>query len=119
MAKENKIKNVKEYQSFCKNTAQRFSDKEKEILTWGLGVTGEAGDVASCIKKPFSHKNDQREGIRENIGDTLWYIAMICNYFDWNLDEILNENIQKLKKRYPGGFTQKDAKRKRTDWNEK
>jgi len=44
---------------------------------------------------------------------------MICNYFDWNLDEILNENIQKLKKRYPGGFTQKDAKRKRTDWNEK
>jgi hypothetical protein len=44
---------------------------------------------------------------------------MICNYFDWNLDEILNENIQKLKKRYPRGFTQKDAKRKGTDWNEK
>ncbi len=46
---QNKIKNVKEYQNLCKNTAQRFSDKEKEILTWGLGMAGEAGDVASCI----------------------------------------------------------------------
>ena len=113
------LKNLKEYQKLCKKTAQKFRDKEKEILTWGLGIVGEAGDVAGCIKKTFSHKNDQKKGIRENIGDALWYAAMICNYFDWNLDEVLNENIQKLRKRYPKGFTKKDAKRKGIDWNEK
>jgi len=113
-----KIKNISEYQNLCKKTAQKFKDKEKEILTWGLGMVGEAGDVAGCIKKTFSHKNDQKEGIRENIGDTLWYTAMICNHFNWDLGEILTENIKKLKKRYPKGFTQKDAKRKGTDWNE-
>ena len=116
---KNKIKNLKEYQKLCKKTAQKFKDKEKEILTWGLGIAGESGDTAGCIKKTFSHKNDQRAGIRENIGDTLWYAAMICNFFGWDLDEILNENIAKLKKRYPKGFSKKDAKRKGIDWNEK
>lgn len=114
-----KVKNLKEYQKLCKKTAQRFKDKDKEIMTWGLGVAGEAGDLAGCIKKTFSHKNDQISGIKENLGDTLWYMAMICNYFDWDFDEVLAENIEKLKKRYAKGFSQKKAKRKGIDWNEK
>ena len=120
MEKEKKY-NLKEYQKFCKKTAKRFIDKEKEILSWGLGIAGEAGDVAGCIKKTFSHKNNQKDGIRENLGDTLWYTAMICNFFDWDLEEILEENIKKLKKRYPDKFRLKDARRKgiRIDWNEK
>ena len=46
---------------------------------------------------------------------------MICNFFDWDLQEILKENIEKLEKRYPDGFTIKDASREgtRVDWNEK
>lgn len=44
MAKQ--VKTLKEYQKLCKKTAQRFKDEEKEILTWGLGIAGEAGDVA-------------------------------------------------------------------------
>lgn len=90
-------------------------------MTWGLGVAGEAGDIAGCIKKTFSHNNDQKSGIRENIGDMLWYAAMICNHFGWDFDKILKENIEKLEKRYPKGFTTKNAKRKgkRIDWNEK
>ena len=113
------LNNLREYQKLCKKTAERFKSKEKEIFTWGLGIAGEAGDVASCIKKTFAHKNNQEDGIRENIGDTLWYAAMICNFFDWDLEEILEENIKKLKKRYPKGFNEKAAKRKGIDWNEK
>ncbi len=111
--------NLKEYQEHCRKTAKKFNTKTEEILTWGLGITGEAGDVASCIKKTFTHDNDQTHGIRENVGDTLWYIAAICNFFNWDLNEILKENMEKLKKRYPNGFTEKDAKRERIDWNEK
>ena len=112
---------LKEYQVLCKKTAVSLDDKEKEILTWGLGITGEAGDVASCIKKTIIHKNDQRLGIRENLGDMMWYTVMICNFFDWELEDILKENLEKLKKRYPQGFTEKDASRNGTkiDWNEK
>ena len=108
-----------EYQFLCKATAKKFNTPVEEILTWGLGITGEAGDVASCIKKTFMHDNDKRDGIRENIGDTLWYTAMICNFFGWNLQDILEENIKKLKERYPKGFTIESAKREGAmiDWN--
>ncbi len=110
-----------EYQRFCQLTAKHFDNKTEEIMTWGLGISGEAGDVASCIKKTFAHENDQKDGIRENLGDTMWYLAMICNYFDWNLQDILDENIAKLSERYPGGFDKVRASRGGTmiDWSEK
>ena len=111
--------NLKEYQDLCKQTAKKFETQEKEAMTWGLGIAGEAGDVASCIKKTFAHDNDVKEGIKENLGDTLWYAAMICNFFNWDFDEVLNDNIEKLKKRFPNGFTIKDAKREKIDWSEK
>jgi len=117
------MKNISlsEYQKICLKTAKKDKDKVREIFNWGLGIAGEAGDVASCIKKTHAHGNDQRIGTRENLGDTMWYLAMICNFYGWNLNEILNENIQKLQKRYPKGFSHKRAQRGGTkiDWNEK
>ena len=113
---------LSEYQKLCKKTAKVFDDPDKEIMTWGLGIAGEAGDVAGCIKKTTSHGNDQRIGTRENVGDTMWYMSMICNFYGWKLDDILAENIDKLKKRFPAGkFTTEHAARKgtRVDWNEK
>ena len=114
---------LKDYQELCKKTAKKFDNDEKEILTWGLGIAGEAGDVASCIKKVHVHGNHSvKEGIKENLGDTLWYVAMICSFYGWDLKEILKENISKLEKRYSEGkFTEKDAQRGGTkvDWNEK
>ena len=60
----------------------------------------------------------KKKGIRENIGDTLWYIAAICKFHGWNIGDIMKENIQKLNLRYPKGFNFNDAKRERIDWNE-
>ncbi|MBU2540068.1 nucleoside triphosphate pyrophosphohydrolase family protein [Patescibacteria group bacterium] len=112
--------NLKDYQKLCKTTSKKFKDKEKEIMTWGLGISGEAGDVAGCIKKTYSQNDDQKNGIRENLGDTMWYIAMICNFYGWNLNDVLKENINKLKKRHPKGFSYKGCRKdKRNDWNEK
>ena len=110
-----------EYQKFCKEIALPYETKEKEILTWGLGIAGEAGDVAGCIKKTYCHNDDQTLGIKENLGDTMWYIAQICSFYGWSLDEIIENNFEKLKKRYPKGANFKDAARggKRVDWNEK
>lgn len=112
---------LNQYQELTKRTASNFKDKEKALTNWGLGVAGEAGDLAGCIKKTLFHDNDQSDGIRENIGDTMWYLAMICNTMGWKLEEILDENIAKLAKRYPTGFNFEAAKRGKTriDWMEK
>lgn len=113
---------LKEYQKLVKTTAKgNYKNKNDEIANWGLGVSGEAGDLAGCIKKTVFHGNDQTAGIRENVGDTMWYLAMICNFYKWDFEEVLAENIDKLRKRYKKGFTSKEASRKgtRIDWNEK
>ena len=109
---------LKTYQKACRLTAKKFKSGDLEIATWGLGVAGEAGDVASCIKKYYAHQNKEvKDGIRENIGDTLWYTAMICNFFGWQLSDVLNENHKKLLARYPKGFTLKKAQRKMIKWS--
>ena len=112
---------LKDYQRLCLQTAKKHADNEKELCNWGLGLAGEAGDVAGCIKKILFQGNDQHAGVRENIGDMMWYTAMICNHFGWDLSEILQENVAKLQARYPKGFSLKRARRKgtRIDWNEK
>lgn len=71
----------KKYQKFCDRVFLHQENKEKEIMLLGLGISGEAGDVAGCIKKTYGHKDNQTEGIKENLGDTMWYIAAICNHF--------------------------------------
>ncbi len=109
---------IKEYQKLCERSAKKYRDKEKEIMSWGLGISGEAGDVSGCIKKTYSHKDNQKSGIRENLGDTMWYIAMICNFYGWSLEEVMEENIKKLKRRHPKGFSHQGCRNdKRRDWN--
>ncbi len=107
--------NLNEYQKLCKLTARKGKDVNEELCAWGLGVSGEAGDIASCIKKLVFHKNDSiKEGIKENIGDMMWYASMICNSLGWDLNEVLEENIKKLKERYPKGFGEVEAQREGT-----
>jgi len=97
------------------STAKEGLTQEEELCNFGLGVSGEAGDIASCIKKLIFHKNPAiKDGIRENIGDMMWYTAMICNNMGWSFEEILGENISKLKARFPEGFTEEAAQRKGT-----
>jgi len=111
--------NLNEYQRLAEKTAKKdFATREEAIMCWGLGITGEAGDVASCIKKTFAHKKDVSEGIKENLGDMMWYAAMVCNFFGWDMDEILEKNIKKLKERYGSeGFNYNSVDREMIKWS--
>lgn len=111
--------NLSEYQELCKRTAKKdFKTMTEEISTWGLGFAGEAGDVASCIKKTFAHNKDVSDGIKENLGDAFWYAAMICNFFKWDMQKVLEENIEKLKARYGDkGFNYDSVDREMIKWS--
>ena len=75
-----------------------------------LGLAGEAGETLDMIKKWIFHEKDlDREHLKKELGDVMWYRAMICYSFGFDLDEILQMNIDKLKARYPEGFDTKRA----------
>jgi NTP pyrophosphatase (non-canonical NTP hydrolase) len=75
------------------------------ILNACLGLSGETGELNDIIKKWIFHQKplDQKELCKE-LGDILWYCAMLCEAFNWDMEEVMEQNIEKLKKRYPEGF---------------
>lgn len=80
------------------------SDLQKCIF--GLGLSGEAGETVEMIKKHIGHGHPlDREKLKKELGDDLWYIAALCTVFDISMAEVAQMNIDKLKARYPEGFT--------------
>ena len=70
-----------------------------------LGLSGEVGEFNDMIKKWIFHeKSLDEEHAKKEMGDIMWYVAMMCYSFGWDMDEILQMNIDKLKARYPEGF---------------
>lgn len=75
------------------------------ILNGCLGLSGEVGEFNDMVKKWFFHEKPlDDEHAQKEIGDVMWYIAMICHSFGWDMNIIMQKNIDKLKARYPEGF---------------
>ena len=79
----------------------------ERLLTAGVGLNAEAGEFLEIIKKmifqgkPWSE--DNREHLVIELGDAIWYIANACMALEVSFDEVVKLNVEKLKKRYPGG----------------
>lgn len=70
-----------------------------------LGMSGEVGEFNDMIKKWVFHEKElDMEHAKKEAGDILWYVVMLCESFGWNMDEIMQMNVDKLKARYPDGF---------------
>jgi NTP pyrophosphatase (non-canonical NTP hydrolase) len=75
------------------------------ILYACLGLSGESGEFTDMIKKWIFHEKElDIYHLKRECGDVLWYIAMLCHSFGWDMEEIMQMNIDKLKARYPDGF---------------
>ena len=93
-----------EYQKLAMRTA---SDQTKEdLVTNGiLGLNGESGELADLLKKHWfqGHKLDYDKLVDE-LGDVLWYCAILASGLEIGLEDAMEHNVDKLKKRYPDGF---------------
>lgn len=88
-----------------------------ELINGLMGLTGEAGELTDLFKKWIFHNAPlDEEHAKKEVGDVLWYVAMICRSMGWSMDVIMQMNIDKLKARYPEGFdTEKSNHRKEGD----
>ena len=97
--KYKKVSDLDMYQKVALTTA--IYPREQAIIYPTLGLTGEAGEVANKVKKIIrdgSNSKDERlvSEIKSEIGDCLWYIAVLANDFDIKLSDIASANIEKL-----------------------
>lgn len=73
-----------------------------------LGLTNEAGEVAGKIKKIFRDRegvitDDDREALKLELGDVLWYVAEICTQLGIRLEDVAAANIDKIRGRTERG----------------
>lgn len=93
---------INEYQKLAMRTA---NPECKSLSNVGLGIAGEAGEVADMIKKCLHHGHKlDSDHLAKELGDVAWYIALGCEVIGISFEEILRRNIDKLKARYPEGF---------------
>lgn len=102
---------TKDYQEAVKRTVNNNLSERETRLNFALGLAGESGEVIDTIKKIEFHSHVVSEDkIGEELGDVMWYVANLCNVLNLSLEDVLQGNIDKLKKRYPKGFTSEASK---------
>jgi len=99
----------KDYNSFIDSL--KLLDKQgsniNRLLTAAVGISAEGGEFMEIVKKMvFQGKpwnDDNREHLIIELGDVLWYVAQACMALEVSFDDVVAGNVEKLKKRYPGG----------------
>ena len=79
----------------------------ERLLTAAVGISAEGGDFMEIVKKMlFQGKpwtEDNKRHLIIELGDVMWYVMQACAALDVSLDDVVAGNVDKLKKRYPGG----------------
>lgn len=107
-----------EYQKLAMRTVNRAPGEElpiaQHLAVMALGLTGEAGETADLIKKHIGHGHElSHAALIKECGDTLWYLTALCEAVGHTLEEVAEQNIAKLRIRYPDGFSH-EASRNRS-----
>ena len=89
-----------EYQQKSRTTAI-YPNQGKNYVYPTLGLSGESGEVAEKIKKILRDKNgiigeEERTEIKKELGDVLWYVAQLATELGLSLDDVANNNLEKL-----------------------
>ena len=95
---------INEYQEAAQRTSNGIP--HNKLLNACLGLAGECGEVCDIVKKHLyqGHELDV-DHLIEEAGDCAWYLAELAAGLDISLDTIFRLNIDKLKRRYPDGFS--------------
>lgn len=95
---------MNKYQQLAYTAVQSHANNRDEIIHWVVGLTEEAGEVASLVKHKYFHKeNIPNSKMAEELGDVLWYLAALCTALGISLQDVATINISKLLERFPDG----------------
>lgn len=102
--------NVNEYQELAMTTLNPQLSKKDVLINSVMGLCGESGEAIDIVKKWLAQGHElDKERLAKELGDIAWHLAEAATALDLPLEQILQANIDKLKKRYPDGFEVKKS----------
>ena len=103
--------NANQYQKLAMTTLNPALSKKDVLINSVMGLCGESGEAIDIVKKWLAHGHElDREHLASELGDIAWYLAEAATALDLSLEDILQANIDKLKKRYPQGFEEQRSR---------
>lgn len=99
-----------EYQELAMRTAKDMGSVKMNLIHGAMGVSSDAGELVDALKKHTIYGKDlDVTNVIEEIGDVLWFCALIANTLELNIEYIMKINILKLQNRYPEKYTDEAA----------
>lgn len=97
---------INEYQQLAMTTLNPALGKKDVLINGVMGLCGESGEAIDIVKKHLAQGHElDREKLIKELGDVAWYLAETATALDVSLEEVLQRNIDKLRTRYPEGFS--------------
>lgn len=94
-----------EYQALAMRTSNKSLSPDDSLANGVMGLCGESGECADMVKKLFFQGRElDVSHFSKELGDVLWYIALCCESLGLQMDDVMQQNVDKLSARYPDGF---------------
>lgn len=98
-----------EYQKLAARTGAVPDGTVLQLYDLGLGIAGEAGEIAEKLKKSIRDdgatiSDEKKEALKKEIGDVLWYLSQLSRALGFPFSEVAQANIEKLWKRHQEGL---------------
>jgi NTP pyrophosphatase (non-canonical NTP hydrolase) len=107
---KSEIITLNQYQSLANRSAGAGGEGNQRLVVSALGLAGEAGEFANLVKKMTAHGHAfDPEALKDELGDVLWYLAEAATAVGLELEDIASQNVDKLVKRYPDGFSEENS----------
>ena len=103
------------YQHECRRTQSTelsLEDKRRHAL---FGLCSEVGEIHSIFQHEYQGKPADKEKVKDECGDLLWFLCELCDCYFINLSDVMEYNISKLQKRFPQGFDVERSERRHED----
>lgn len=101
---------INDYQHLAMTTLNPALDKKDVLINSVMGLCGESGEAIDIVKKWLAQGHElDRARLAKELGDVAWYLAEAATALDIPLEDILRANLDKLKARYPEGFSARNS----------
>jgi len=101
---------INEYQKQAMTTLNPALSRQDILINGVMGLCGESGEAIDIVKKHLHQGHDlDKAALAKELGDIAWYLAETAYAMDVPLEDILRGNLEKLKQRYPEGFSEEKS----------